>query len=87
MGAVAAATHRLLAAIDTHLDQFAVGRNDHVPNNNFVRFHVLGTEGPTVADVPQDCFWGRAPHVLMPVIAATQDVISAIGSLDQQPPR
>jgi hypothetical protein len=82
---VAVATHRLLAAVDAQLEEFAVGRNDHVPNNNYVRFHVLGTAGPAVADVPQDCFWGRAPHVLMPVIAATQDVITAISSVDQDP--
>ena len=83
---VAAATHRLLTAIDAQLEEFAGGRNDHVPNNNFVRFHVLGTAGPAVADIPQDCFWGRARHVLMPVIAATQDVITAISSVDQEEP-
>jgi hypothetical protein len=83
---VAVATHRLLAAIDAQLDQFPAGRNDHVPANNFVRFHVWGVAGPAVADVPQDCFWGRARHVLTPVIAATQDVITAISSVDQASP-
>jgi hypothetical protein len=80
---VAAATHRLLAVIDSHLGEFVAERNDHVPNKNFVRFHVLGTAGPAVADVSQDSFWGRAPHVLMPVILAAHDVITAMRSIDQ----
>ena len=80
---VAVATHRLLAAVDAQLTAFVAERNDHVPNKNYVRFHVLGTGGPAVADVSQDCFWGRAPHVLMPVIVAAHEVITAMRSIDQ----
>lgn len=29
-------------------------------------------------DVPEDSFWGRADHPLLPVIAAAQQVISSI---------
>ena len=32
------------------------------------------------SDVPEDAFWGRVPHPLIPVIAATQQVIAAINS-------
>jgi hypothetical protein len=79
---VAAANHRLLATIDEYFLGFSIGADDSLPNAGFVRFHVLGTAGPSTADVPEDCFWGRAPHPLMPVISATHDLITAIRSVE-----
>jgi hypothetical protein len=75
---VSTATHALLAAVDRQLDQFAPGGQPTLPPAGSVRFHVLTPEGPAAADVPEAAFWGKLDHPLMPVIAATQHVISAI---------
>jgi len=51
---------------------------NRLPSGPVVRFHGFGPAGPLLAEVPEDAFWGRAEHPLTPVIAATQDVITAI---------
>ena len=76
--AVAAATHRLLAAVQAQLDSFRTGDDDELPPTGSVRFHVLTPTGRRAEDVPEDCFWGRAPHELMPVIASTQALVTAM---------
>jgi hypothetical protein len=75
---VAAATQALLAAVQSNLASFAAGDDRGLPAAGFVRFHVLSPSGARHLDVPEDCYWGRAPHELMPVIAASQAVVSAI---------
>jgi hypothetical protein len=75
---VASATQALLIAVQRQLDGFTAVDDPALPPAGTVRFHVLTTSGRRTEDVPEDCFWGRAAHPLMPVIAATQHVISAI---------
>jgi hypothetical protein len=62
----------------SQLALFPTADDGSLPEAGSVRFHVLGFTGSLVADVPEDCFWGRAEHALMPTIAATQEVITAI---------
>jgi hypothetical protein len=81
---VASATHALLAAAQAQLGAFTRLGDSDLPPPGQVRFHLLGPSGSRYQDVPADCFWGRSPHELTPVIAATQDVISAIRSSTPQ---
>jgi hypothetical protein len=82
---VADANHRLLATIDEYFLGFSIGGDDSLPAAGFVRYHVLGPTNRSTADVPEDCFWGRADHPLMPVIVATQDLISVMRSVTPRP--
>jgi hypothetical protein len=82
---VADATHRLLAVIDAHLGLFSDSTDDALPDAGVVRFHVLARDRSTIADVAEDSFWTGASHPLMPVIAATQELITAIRSVDVPP--
>ena len=75
---VAAATHDLLAAVQAHLSAFTLPDAGELPPPGSVRFHVLMPAGSRYGDVPDACFWGKAPSELLPVIMATQRVISAI---------
>jgi hypothetical protein len=75
---VAAATQRLLAVVQGHLRMFKDREDTGFPSPGTVRFHVLSPSTGRRADVDEDAFWGREPHPLVPVIAAVQDVVSAI---------
>ena len=75
---VARLTHQLLAVVQARLEDLSLGATDDLPPVDIVRFHVLSPAGGRCADVPVDCFWGRLDHELMPVIAAVQDVLTAI---------
>jgi hypothetical protein len=75
---VASATQALLSAVQSHFLSFASGGDPRLPPSGFVRFHVLSPSGPRHGDVPEDSYWGRTPHELMPVIAASQALVSAI---------
>jgi hypothetical protein len=78
-GAVAQASHRLLASVQRHLDAFTGTDDDGaLPVEGSVRFHVLCPGAKRMTDVPEDAFWGRANHPLTPVIAAAQGVISSM---------
>jgi hypothetical protein len=75
---VAAATHALLTSVQQHINSFTNEDDASFPPGGAVRFHVLAASGARMSDVPEDAFWGRVDHPLMPVIAATQDLISSI---------
>lgn len=75
---VAAATHRLLSAVQAQLGSFRRQDDGDFPPAGNVRFHVLTPAGSRSEDVPEDSFWGRAAHELMPVIASTQELVTAI---------
>lgn len=77
---VASATQALLAAAQAQVRAFTKPDDPDLPPAGQVRFHLLSPAGCRFEDVPEESFWGRAPHELMPVIAATQAVISAISS-------
>jgi hypothetical protein len=76
--AVAEAAQRLLALVDQRLEEFGEDDETEQPIGPRVRFFVLTPEGRRVADVPDDAFWGREEHELTPVIAAAQEVITAL---------
>jgi hypothetical protein len=75
---VAEATRRLLALVDQRLEEFGEDDETEQPIGARVRFFVLTPEGRRVADVPDAAFWGRDEHELTPVIAAAQEVITAL---------
>lgn len=75
---VAAATHRLLSSVQAQLGAFKEKSDLDLPPAGYARFHVLTPGGSRTEDIPEDCFWGRTPHPLMPVIAATQELLTAI---------
>jgi hypothetical protein len=76
--AVAVATHALLAAAQQHLHAFTERDDGALPTSGSIRFHLLSPSGQRAVDVPEDAFWGRVGHPLMPVIAAAQGVISSM---------
>jgi hypothetical protein len=75
---VAAATQRLLTAVQAYLTSFSQGDDGSLPPQGEVRLHVLTEESLRRADVSEDAFWGRAPDPLTTVIAAVQDVMSTM---------
>jgi hypothetical protein len=77
---VASATQALLSIVQGNLESFSQGDDLGFPPAGQVRFHVLSPSGARHQDVPEDCYWGRSPHELMPVIAASQAVVTAIRS-------
>jgi hypothetical protein len=80
---VASATQVLLSAAQAQLGAFTRSDDSNLPPPGQVRFHLLSPSGSRDEDVPEESFWGRS-HELTPVIAATQDVISAIRSSTPQ---
>jgi hypothetical protein len=81
--AVAEATRTLLSAVQGQLELFVSGDDGALPPSGTVRFHILTPSGPRRADVSEDSFWGQAPDPLIPVIAATQGVITRIREVKQ----
>jgi hypothetical protein len=74
---VAEATDQLLATIEPRLGEFWADEDDGFPSEGFARIHVLLPDSRRMADIPESSFWGKAPHSLMPVIAAVQAVMTA----------
>jgi hypothetical protein len=79
--AVVEATHSLLSVVEAHIDAFARADDSSLPPPGSVRFHVVTPDGLLVTDVPEDSFWGRSPHPLMPIIASTQRLIGEISKV------
>lgn len=75
---VAAATRHLLSVVQAHLDSFVQADDGALPGTGSVRFHVLTPSGCRWVDVPEDSFWGRVSHSLMPVIGSTQALITVM---------
>ena len=76
--AVAEATRALLTVADAHAGLVRDPAETQLPGPGVVRFHLLTPSGRRCVDVPEGAFWGEEPHPLMPVIAATQQVISEL---------
>ena len=76
--AVAEATAALIHTADDLAAQFLGPAEEGVPEQGVVRFHLLTPMGRRHVDVPAEAFWGEQPHRLMPLIAATQHVISEL---------
>ena len=81
---VAAATHQLLTVVQAHLAAFGLADDGSFPPAGSVRFHVLTPTSTRRLDVGEDSFWGRAPHEVMAVIGATQELISAMRRVSPQ---
>lgn len=79
------AVQDLLEVAQAHLGSFKQKDDRGLPAPGSVRFHVLSLGGSRSEDVPDDSFWGKSPHVLMPVIAATQNLVSAIQMVSPPP--
>ena len=77
---VAAAVHALLSVAEAHRDLFVDPDDGELPEAGLARFHLLAPDGRQRVDVPEDAFWGKQSHALMPVIAATQGLISEMRS-------
>lgn len=80
--AVAAATQHLLGVLQAHLRSFAQHDDGSLPPPGSVRVHLLTPAGSRCGDLPEAAFWGEAPSALMPVVDATQDVLTAIREAD-----
>jgi hypothetical protein len=75
---VAAATHGALVAVEAQLASFNLPDDQALPPASVVGLHVLTPSVNRMADVPVAAFWGEEEHELLPVIAAVQDVLSAV---------
>jgi hypothetical protein len=75
---VAAAIDRLLGAAAAQIDAFTPDEDPSQPPAETVRVFVLTPSGRRRADVAQEAFWGERDDRLMPVIAAVQDLITAM---------
>ena len=81
---IAEATHRLLAVVQAHLGMFTGPEDEGLPAAGSVRFHVLTPAGGHSVDIPDDCFWSREDHELMPVIAGVQAIVTALREVSPQ---
>jgi hypothetical protein len=82
--AIATVTQKLLSVVQDNLGRFARSEDRGLPPLGLVRFHVVSPSEPRTQDVPEECFWGRTPHELIPVISATQAVVSAIRAVSDE---
>ena len=80
--AVAAATQRLLAAVQAQLPAFDTADDGGYPAYGTVRLHLLTGAAGRYTDVPDEAFRGRAAHPLRPVLAAAQDVLTGLREAD-----
>jgi hypothetical protein len=77
--AVAAATHRLLVVAQAHLRVLGSGPSiAELPPPDRVRVHTLTPDGTHTIDLTGDVFWNPAGEPVEPLVAAIQDVLSAL---------
>ena len=76
---VAEANRRLLQTVQTYAERLEeTSGEEDLPELGRVRLHVLTPFGRRYTDLPEDAFWGRATHPLMPVISVAQELLTAI---------
>ena len=75
---VARATHALLSEAQQHLEAISEVDDGALPPPEKVRIHVLTPSGTRYVDVAEDSYWGRQPSPLMPLIAAAQNLTTAM---------
>jgi hypothetical protein len=78
---VAAAAGALRTMVNDHLTSFSASERPDLPPRTAVRFHVSTGAGRYTADAPTGAFWGEVEDRLTPVIAAAQDLITAVSSV------
>lgn len=76
--AVASKTHALLSALQRSIDMFPLDDRVDLPPVDLVQFTLITPNGRRRASVPSAAFWGQEPSSVVDLIAAAQDVISAI---------
>jgi hypothetical protein len=82
--AVAAKTHALLATFQRRIEMFPPDDRVDLPSADLVQITVITPTGRRRASVPAAAFWGQEPSTVVDLIAAIQDLISAIR--DASPP-
>ena len=75
---VAQATKNLLSTAASLAVSFGDVDNGDWPPAGSVRFHLVSSHGNRYVDVPEDSFWSRKKHDLMPMIQAAQAVLTGI---------
>jgi hypothetical protein len=76
--AVATATHALLAKLQSLIEMFPPDDRMDLPTADLVQITVMTPTERRRASVPVAAFWGQEPSTVFELIAAIQDVISAI---------
>lgn len=76
--AVATATHVLLTMLQRLIEMFPPDERVDLPPADMVQITLVTPTGRRRASVPAAAFWGNEPSTVVELIAAIQDVISAI---------
>jgi hypothetical protein len=76
--AVAAKTHALLATLQRLIEMFPADDRVDLPAADLVQINLITPTGRRRASVPAAAFWGQEPSTVVELIAAIQDLISAI---------
>jgi hypothetical protein len=75
---VAGKTHALLGALQRSINMFPSDDRVDFPPSDLVQITLITPTGRRRASVPGAAFWGDEPSTVVDLIAAIQDVISAI---------
>jgi hypothetical protein len=76
--AVVTKSHALLAALQRQIEMFPADDRVDLPPVDLVQVTLITLTGRRRASVPAAAFWGQEPSTVVDLIAAIQDVISAI---------
>jgi len=80
--AVVLASHALLATLQRLIEMFPADERVDLPQADMVQITLVTPAGRRRAGVPAAAFWGEEPSTVVELIAAIQDVISAIRGID-----
>lgn len=75
---VVAATHAVLAALQSRIELFPPDDRVGLPGEDMVQVTLITPSGRRRAGIPVDAFWGREPSSVIDLIGAIQNWISAI---------
>ena len=75
---VASATHALLTVLQRLIEMFPADERVDLPPADMVQITLVTPTGHRRASVPAAAFWGKEPSTVVELIAAIQDVISAL---------
>ena len=75
------ASSKLLDQLALVSEEFNFENDGEAPPPEFVRFHVLALNGRSFADLQVEHFWKPSTSALNPVVAASQNLISAMRSV------
>ncbi len=75
---VVAATHALLAVVQSMLTMLPADDRTDLPPQDLVMLTVLTPDGRRRAGLPVEAFWGREPSTVAPLLGAIHAVISAL---------